>query len=229
MKIVNSGQEDYHIHSLNFSDGVATINEIVQAAGIFGLTKIAITDHSQASINKHDWPSKKYSRSIIKRWANIYNDVEVIFGVEGDIINDEGFICDHIDGAKGDFLVLSAHDDVYNGDQKKINQAYRNAIENNADKIGVIGHPSIYYFEKHLDINALIDVANHYQVPLEFNCANLVNGKTNLNNLHQVLTRADQVYVNSDSHTLKELRDVRKIGFQYLKDQGFLNDIKEKV
>ena len=52
MQIVNPRGEDYHMHSLNFSDGLATINELVQFAGFLGLKKIAITDHSRDATNK---------------------------------------------------------------------------------------------------------------------------------------------------------------------------------
>ena len=39
MEIINPGNEDYHIHSINFSDGLNTIDEIVKFAGEIGLTK----------------------------------------------------------------------------------------------------------------------------------------------------------------------------------------------
>ena len=33
MKIINLGAEDYHMHSLNYSDGMNTVDEIVKSAG----------------------------------------------------------------------------------------------------------------------------------------------------------------------------------------------------
>ena len=51
MKILNSIHEDYHVHSLNYSDGLNTIDEIAEYAGKIGLKKIIITDHSQAVID----------------------------------------------------------------------------------------------------------------------------------------------------------------------------------
>jgi histidinol phosphatase-like PHP family hydrolase len=47
VKILNTMGEDYHMHSINYSDGMNTIDEIVQYAGKIGLKKITITDHSQ--------------------------------------------------------------------------------------------------------------------------------------------------------------------------------------
>jgi len=54
MKVLNSLQEDYHMHSINFSDGFNTIDELAQHAGKVGLKKIVITDHSQASIDANN-------------------------------------------------------------------------------------------------------------------------------------------------------------------------------
>ena len=54
VKVLNTIHEDYHIHSLNFSDGFNTIDELVQQAGKIGLRKIIITDHSQAAIDAND-------------------------------------------------------------------------------------------------------------------------------------------------------------------------------
>lgn len=52
MKILNPGNSgDFHMHSINFSDGFNTIDELVIHAGKIGLKKIAITDHSQATIS----------------------------------------------------------------------------------------------------------------------------------------------------------------------------------
>lgn len=47
------------------------------------------------------------------RWTNIYNDVSVIFGVEADLLNVNGDICDHIQGITPEFIILSAHCKVF--------------------------------------------------------------------------------------------------------------------
>lgn len=222
MKIINPGAEDFHMHSLNFSDGVNTIEELVYWAGKFGLTKIGITDHSQVAIDAVNGV-KKCPRSLIKRWKNVHdNGVEVVFGVEGDLLNEAGDICDNIQSETSSLLILSAHEHGYQGDPQKITEAYLKAIERHAPKITFLGHPCIYYFEKYLDIGAVIETANKHQVPLEFNCSNLVNGKTNMVNLGILLQKADQIYVNSDAHVLYELKTVREAGLQYLREKGML-------
>jgi len=226
MKIVNPNNSDYHIHSLNYSDGLNTIDELVHWAGVFGLREIAITDHSQAALDKSGLARKGY-RSIVQtehRWRNVHeNGVNVIFGVEGDILNEDGDICDQIQGKKGDFLVLSLHKEVYSGDPTKVTQAYCQAIKRFGKEIGVLGHPCINApHQEHLDIKAVTRTANQYGIPLEFNCANLINGKTNLQQLKLMLDNAEQIYVNSDAHTLHELKMLRPAGFDYLRKNGYL-------
>jgi hypothetical protein len=81
MKILNTLQEDYHIHSINFSDGFNTIDEIVQFAGKIGLKKIVITDHSQADLDIEGISHRCY-RTTLKKRKNEYNDVDVSFGIE---------------------------------------------------------------------------------------------------------------------------------------------------
>ena len=78
MKLLNSIHEDYHMHSLNYSDGLNTIDEIVQYAGKIGMKKITITDHSQAYVQKNNIFASS-ARGPLKRRVNIYNDVDVDF------------------------------------------------------------------------------------------------------------------------------------------------------
>ncbi len=224
MEIVNPGAEDYHVHSFNFSDGLNTIEELVHWAGIFGLTTIGITDHSQATSDTCRWgKNNKSCRGVLKRWKNVHdNGVEVVFGVEGDLLNEAGDICSEIQGETSSLLILSAHERIYQGDPKKITEAYLKAIERHALAITFLGHPCIDYFEKYLDIGAVVEAANRHQLPLEFNCGNLIKGKTNLKNLAALLQKADRIYVNSDAHVLYELKTARKMGFEYLRENGYL-------
>ena len=220
MEIINPGPKDYHMHSLNFSDGLPTINEIVHWAGVFGLKEIAITDHSQDAIEACNL-AKKGHRGITKRWRNIHNDVEVIFGIEGDLLNEEGDICDHIQDKTSDFLILSMHDQVYQRDPQKLTEAYLRAMERHGDRIKFLGHPHIARGTEYLDMGVLTEAANKHGIPLEFNCRYLVNGG-DAENLKIMLEKANRIYVNSDAHTLQELGSLRKVGFDFLRDNRYM-------
>ena len=216
MQIINSIFEDYHIHSSNFSDWFSSIDEIAKFAWDIWLKKIAITDHSQVAIDKTNF-SKKSIRSITRRWTNVWNDLEVIFWIEWDLLNEAWDICDTIQNRKWDFLILSAHKSVFESSPETINKAYKNAIIRHHKDIKLLWHPCMNHWQDYIDIEELISLANEYNLPMEFNCSNLVNGKTNLKNLDVLLKKAKYIYINSDAHTLNELRDNRAKGIEFLK------------
>lgn len=220
MEIINPGNEDFHTHSITYSDGWNSIEDIVKFAGEIGLSKIAITDHCQEYLNRYNYPAKTH-RGIINRWENIFNGTSVIFGIECDILNEKGDISKDIQGLESDFLILSTHKKVYSGDEKKLTEAYLNAIEKHVDMIKFLGHPCSKYFEG-LDIDAVTESANRYNIPMELNCANLVNKKTQLDLLEKMLKKIERIYVNSDGHTFSELKNYRQKGFKYLKEKGYM-------
>lgn len=214
--------EDCHIHSLNYSDGMNTVDEIVQYAGKIGMKKITITDHSQAEIDK-EWLALRNRRTTIKRWKNVHNDVEVIFGVEWDLLDEEGNCCFDIWGVDSDFCILSCHRWVYTWDLKNITQAYINAIHKYHDKIKFMGHICQKKTSEHLDIEAVAKVLNQYQIPIEINCSYLSKDWTDLEKLEKILLFIEAgVYVNSDLHVLNDFHN-RQLGFDYLKDKGFIS------
>lgn len=224
MEIINPGNEDYHMHSINFSDGLNTIDEIVIFAGKIGLTKIAITDHNQAYLDERKFTRRTY-RSITRRWQNVHNDVEVQFGIEADILNVNGDICMEIQGITSDLIILSTHPTPpYKDDPNKITLAYLNAIEKHHDKISFLGHPCSVYYGDFIDIQAVTELCNKYEIPMEVNGANIATNRTNLSNLKKMLNMVDQIYVNSDSHTLYELKTARASAFQYLSENGFIKN-----
>ncbi len=222
MEIINPGNEDYHMHSINFSDGLNTIDEIVNYAGKIGLSKIGITDHNQAYLDKRGFVRRTY-RNIINRWENVYNNVKVQFGIEADILNSKGDICMDIQGVTADLIILSTHPSrPYKDNPNKITLAYLNAIERFHDKITFLGHPCSVYYEDYIDIEAVTELCNKYDIPMEVNGANISTNRTNLNNLNKMLKIVDRIYVNSDSHTLYELKTARAEAFQYLTENGFI-------
>jgi len=210
------------MHSINFSDGLNTIDEIVKYAGEIGLTKIVITDHNQAYLDKRGFARTTY-RSITRRWQNVHNDVETQFGIEADILNVQGDVCMDIQGMSSDIIILSTHPTPpFEDDPKDITLAYLNAIERHHDKISFLGHPCSVYYGDNIDIQAVTELCNKYEIPMEVNGANISTNRTNLNNLNLMLKMVNQIYVNSDSHTLYELKTARSTAFQYLIERGFV-------
>ncbi|MCT4616981.1 MAG: PHP domain-containing protein [Candidatus Gracilibacteria bacterium] len=228
MKILNLDNRDYHMHSNNFSDGFSSVDEIVRFAGEIGLTEIAITDHSDATLDFFQnqfgfFPSTARYNLAGDRWQNVFNGVNVIFGVEGDLLNENGDTCFTIQGLESDFKILSLHDGIYCGDVKKTTQGLIKAIEKNYNQIKLIGHPCyIGGKSQYYDIKQIVEVANNYNIPLEFNAKNIHRGKTDLEKLDYMLRNADEIYINSDAHTLYDLKESRKFAIKYLKENNYI-------
>ncbi len=222
-KIINLPTEDYHVHSLDFSDGMDTIDGIVRFAGEIGLTRIAITDHCQATLDYHHL-AKKAFRSSIKRWKNPYvNRVEVIFGIEADLLNEQGDICDQIQSVPSDWLILSAHRVTYSGDPARVTEGYIRAMEKHGSRIKLIGHPcSKRDFAEVTNIRRLAEAANARNMPLEINGAGLTGDNTDFRQLDLMLSLVNNVIVNSDAHTNYELKHGRDWGRDYLREKGYI-------
>ena len=229
MQIVNSPYEDNHMHSSNFSDGQSEVDAIVYYAGRIGLKIITITDHSQAILDYYKHEERlnmpRSDRRAILRWENPYdNGVEVRFGLEADLMDENGRICDYIGNPKRanpeEKIILSAHKNAYQGDQTKVTQGLIKAIKKHGKRIIAIGHPcSIWDLAAQTNIRELCNAANDYGVPLEFNGKNFAKGNTDMGQLDELLKHADTLMVNSDAHWLAEL-NTRRAAFKYLEERG---------
>lgn len=225
MEIINKDLSgDYHIHSATLSDGLNSIDEIVLQAGQMKLKEIAITDHCQAYLDSYGIPKRTHYGILSSgRWRNIHNEVCVIFGVEADLLNEAGDICDDIQGIPIDFTILSAHPKVYCGNPGQIKNGYLSAIKRYGSKIKLLGHLCSQYFSEHLGTEDIVDIvkaANAAGIAMELNCANIANHKTCEPNLRAMLSCCDSLYVNSDAHTLHELVHLRNVGFAYLESNS---------
>ena len=226
MKILNPDWRDYHMHSTNFSDWTSTIDEIVKFSWDIWLEEIAITDHSDIvleNVFRNSWNKWFAFRWNLERWKNVFNDVNVIFWVEWDLVNEKWDICSTIQWIEQDFIILSAHAWVYKWEPETVTNWYINAIKRHHDKIKFIGHPcNSKFFSKDVDINRLIDTCNKFDIPMEFNASDFVFGNTDMEKAHIVLKNAKYIYVNSDAHSLYELKEHRKIAFKFLKENNYM-------
>ena len=213
MKLLNP-ESDLHTHSMQFSDGLNTIDELVWMAGKLGLKKLAITDHSDARPK----PLISY-RVILNRYRNVINDVEVVFGVEADLLNEEGDICETIQKQESEFVLLSAHPDTFKGNPERITEAWLKAIERHHERLQFLGHPCAYF--PHIEIARVTKAANEYGLPLEVNTSNLATGRTDMKISDEMVALADRIVVNTDAHSLSDMT-TRPMGLDYLRAGGYL-------
>jgi hypothetical protein len=66
-----------------------------------------------------------------------------------------------------------------------------------------------------------VEVANQYHIPLELNAKTLHSGNAIIEKLDYVLANANEIYVNSDAHTLRGMKELRKSAFEYLKHKRY--------
>ena len=223
VNIVNNSNSDYHIHSI-LSDGRSTIEEIVQYAWKLGMENIAITDHSDYLTNilqELYWICPcGGGRTKLKHRKNVHNNVNVIFWVEWDVINEDGDVCMTIQNIESDFIILSLHLDWYKSKPKTATKWLLNAIERYHDKIDLIGHlhdsKQLWEF---LDIRPIVELANQYWIPIEFNYWTFKK-RSIKEHLDYILRNAKNIYVNSDAHILSDLQTKRKDCYDYLEELG---------
>ena len=219
-------ESDFHIHSL-FSDWLNTVDEIVKYAWEIWLKKIAITDHSDHAMRdvteeKTFFPS--WARYSLNRWKNIWNDVEVIFWVEADLINERWDVCFTSQGLEiEDFVVLSVHTGDYIWNPHKITDWFINAIERYHNKIHCIWHLHLLYnFWEYIDVKKIVVTANKYNIPIELNASTFSSDENAQENMNLILENANEIYINSDSHNLADLRDLKKPLMKFLKENWYL-------
>lgn len=225
-KIINLDNRDFHMHTSSFSDGINTIDELIIFAGKIWLSEIVITDHSDAAVMWHfqkKWIFPSAARWSLPSYKNMHNDVQITFGVEGDLLDKEGSTCFTIQGKESEFCILSAHSDIYLEAPETVTEGTIKAIEKNVDSIKFIGHPTCNnQFGKYYNLPRLIEAANYWNIPLELNGKSVARWKSDEENVKYVLEHANQLYFNSDAHNLSDLQVYRRETVKMLLDWWYI-------
>ncbi len=133
-------QGDLHMHT-TATDGTASIREMAEAARERGLKYIAITDHSKRVTMANGLDAER----LRKHWAEIrkvreeFSDVEILCGIECDILEDAKM--DLLDDvlAEADWVIAVLHYGLKQP-REQIMKRLLNAVRN--PHVSVIGHPS---------------------------------------------------------------------------------------
>ena len=162
---------DLHSHSL-YTDGHASIEEMVRQARASGLEYLAITDHSRRLAMAHglDPARLREQRREIERVRKKVSGIAILQGIEVDILDDGKL--DLPDGTLGelDWVVASVH---YKLEQNAAEMTRRliKAIRN--PNVDVIGHPSgrlLGHREpSKFDLSKILRVAREESCALEIN------------------------------------------------------------
>lgn len=164
---------DLHVHS-TWSDGRSTIHEIALAAKEQGYEYIAITDHSQAlkiagGLTRDDLLRQ---REEIARVKEAVPGVQILAGVEVDILADGSLDLDDEILAELDLVVASIHSGLRQ-DREKLTQRLVRAIAH--PHVDIIGHPTGRLLGERgaadVDIDRVIEAAAEHQTALEINAS----------------------------------------------------------
>lgn len=132
-------QGDIHLHTV-WSDGTASIEEMVQAAIGVGYSYIAITDHATEMKMIRGITRERLSEQLleIENVRAKYPDFRIYSGVEVDILKDGRLYLPDEDLAKLDVVIASIHQDIDSG-VDGANRLIKAAMNPHVD---VLGHPT---------------------------------------------------------------------------------------
>jgi DNA polymerase (family X) len=162
---------DLHMHS-TWTDGLASIEEMAEAAKARGLKYIAMTDHSKrvSMVNGLD------AKRLRKQWAEIdklnqrLKGITVLKGVEVDILERGGLDLDDDVLAEADWVAASVHYGQ-NQSREQITRRMIGALEN--PYVSAIAHPTGRMLTKRkpyeVDLDAVMRAARDHGKMLELN------------------------------------------------------------
>ena len=165
-------QADLHVHS-DWSDGVDSLERMVQAAVSNGLSLIAFTDHSPYLLHSrytdHSYLFDQY-KEIDQLNIKYDSQLKILKGVETDILEDGSLDLANDILENMDIVIASMHT-KFDLPKEKITARYIRAIEH--PMVNIIGHPGgrLYPMSDYTDMDweKIFQAAAFHQVALEIN------------------------------------------------------------
>lgn len=195
-----------HIHTI-YSDGNATIEQLVKACIDKGYNYLGISDHSKTAIYARGLTEENIKRQHeeIDRLNEKYKDFHIMKGIECDILSDGEL--DYSDNILEtfDFIIGSIHSLFKMAEDKMTNRIVK-AIRNKHMKI--LGHPTgriLLNREGYkLDINKIISECIDNDVVLEIN-ANPYRLDLDWRHMKYAKEKGAKFIISPDAHSVKEL------------------------
>jgi DNA polymerase (family 10) len=201
---------DLHVHS-EYSDGIASIRELVEAAKWLDYSYIAICDHSE-SLKIAGGLSKKELKRQVQEIQKLNNEIEnfhVLCGLECNINSDGSLDIQPGLEKELDFITGAIHTS-FNMKEKEMTKRIITAMEN--EKMKVFAHPTGRLIQRReaysVNIEELIDSAKENEVFLEINS---FPDRLDLNDTNIRFARARGVMfsIGTDTHNIGHLGFMR--------------------
>jgi len=192
-------QADTHTHTIASTHAYSTVMEMISGAAKAGLKGIAITDHATAMPDSpHIWHFHNIKRCVPKK----YDGVEVVCGVEANIMDYEGNLDFPEKELKPlDWVVASMHMDLIKPSTvENITNSYLKLCEN--PYVDVIGHCASPNFM--FDYEKVLKAFKEYEKLVEINENSIFHKKKFRENYVEIIKICKKyeipVIVNSDAH-----------------------------
>lgn len=203
---------DLHMHT-TATDGSATIEEMIEAARARGRRYIAITDHSKrvTMANGLDANRLRAHWEDIRRVREKYDDIEVLCGIECDILEDATLDLDDDVLSEAEWVIAVLHYGLTQP-REMIHKRLMAAIEN--PNVSMIGHLSgrVVGRRPGADVqwNDILKASADQQVLLEINASPY---RLDLDEIHAAAARdlGIPLVINTDAHSTRGM-DVMQWG-----------------
>ncbi len=201
---------DLQMHT-TYTDGKATLAEMVEACRKKGYEYIAITDHTKAvrvagGLDRAAF--RRQFREIDKLQATL-SDIVILKSAEVDILDDGRLDLDDETLAALDLVVVSVHS-KFNLSREAMTRRIVKAIEH--PRVHILAHPTGRLLGRRepypLDMEAVVRAARDHGVMLEINAQ---PDRLDLNDVHVQMAREAGVklVVSTDAHRVEELDYMR--------------------
>lgn len=213
---------DLHMHT-TWSDGAQSVEEMVQEARRRGYTYIAITDHSKflQVANGLNETRLRRQREEIQKVNEKYDDIEVLCGVEMDILPD-GTLDFSDEFLREMDLVIAAIHSSFNQSEADIMQRLNTALEN--PHVDIIAHPTGRIIGRRdgyaVVMEELIEKAAETNTALEIN-ANPLRFDLSAKWAAYAQEKGVHIAINTDAHNIESFRYM-DIGVRYAR-RGRIN------
>lgn len=216
---------DLHMHT-DRSDGRNTIEEMVRAARQRGCRYCAITEHSQslAMARGFDDARVRTSRDEIEAVRRKFDDIQILHGLEVDILADGALDLGEEGLAMLDWVIVSLHSRLDQPAEVATARVLK-AIEH--PMVCAMGHPSARMIGKRppvpLDFERIFARAAELGVVMEINAQ---PDRLDLSDVNARLAKARGVrlILDTDAHRIEELRDFPKFGVFMARRAGLTRD-----
>jgi len=198
-----------HTHT-TYSDGINTLEEMVDYASEQGYEYIGITDHSKAAFYAGGLKEDKVLEQMaaIDRLNEQQNKISILKGIESDILADGSLDYEDAILKQFDFIIASVHSNL-RMDKEKATQRLIKAIEN--PYTSILGHPTGRLLLSRpgypIDHQKIIDACAANQVAIELN-ANPLRLDMDWTWIPAALEKGVFISINPDAHSCKGIHDI---------------------